>query len=132
METFVARGKDPAFTQGAFASMFLHPGPDDVRHTVDAVSLVEPSVHEAFFPNYARNVITERLAETRIPVLLVNGAKDNVVSPAEQHRTASGLSRSKEVTFSTEGHMLPIEAHEATAREMLTFLKYDVRQIFGS
>lgn len=129
-ETFVARGKDPAFTQGAFASMFLHPGPDDVRHAVDAVSLVEPSVHEAFFPNYARNVITERLVEIRVPVLLVNGAKDNVVSPAEQHRTAAGLSLSKEVTFSVEGHMLPIEAPDATAREVLTFLKHDVGQTF--
>ena len=129
-EAFVTRGRDRAFTQGAFASMYLHPGPDDIRHAVDAVSLIDPSVHETFFSNFSRNVITERLAELRVPVLLVNGARDNVVSPAEQHRTALGLSLSKEVTFSVEGHMLPIEAPEATAREMLNFFQHDVGQTF--
>ena len=127
-DAFVTRGRDPAFTQGTFAAMYLRPGPNDIRQSVDAVSLVDPSVHEAFFSNFARHVITERLAEVRAPVLLVNGGKDTVVSPVEQHSTALGLPRSKEVTFSGEGHMLPIEAPDATAREMVTFFLHDVRE----
>lgn len=127
-DAFVTRGRDPAFTQGAFAAMYVRPGPNDIRRSADAVSLVDPSVHEAFFSNFARHIITERLAEVRIPVLLVNGGRDNVVLPAEQHRTALGLPRSKEVTFSGEGHMLPIEAPDATTREMVNFFLHDVRE----
>ena len=56
----------------------------------------------------------------------MNGGKDTVVSPAGQHNTALGLSRSKEVTFAGEGHMLPIESSDATAREMINFFRYDV------
>ncbi len=126
-ESFMARGRDRAFTEPAFASMFLHPGPGDVRRAADAVGLIDPSVHEAFFSNFPNVVISDRLAETRVPVLLVNGGKDTVVSPAEQHNTALGLSRSKEVTFAGEGHMLPIESADATAREMLTFFRYDMQ-----
>lgn len=126
-ETWVTRGRDPAFTQGAFAAMYLRPGPNDIRQSVDAVGLVDPRVHEAFFSNFGRVVLTERLAEVRVPVLLVNGLKDTVVSPAEQHRTALGLPRSKEVAFSVQGHMLPIEAPDATAREMVNFFTHDVR-----
>ena len=124
-EAFVTRGRDRSFTQPAFAAMYLHPGPDDVRRSVDAVSLIDPSVHESFFSNFASVAIAERLAEIRIPVLLVNGGRDTVVSPAEQHRTALGLTRSKEVAFAREGHMLPIESADATAREMLNFFRHD-------
>ena len=125
-ESFVSRGRDGTFTRPAFAAMYLHPGPNDVSRAVEAVSLIDPSVHESFFSNFASVVITERLAEVRVPVLLVNGGKDTVVSPAEQHKTALGLSRSKEVTFAGEGHMLPIESANATSREMLTFFRHDV------
>lgn len=124
-ESFVARGKDPSFTRPAFAAMYLHPGPQDVRLAADAVGLIDPSVHETFFSDFASNVIADRLAEIRVPVLLVNGGKDSVVSPAEQHLTALGLTRSKEVIFSGEGHMLPIESADATAREMLAFFRHD-------
>ena len=127
-ESFVTRGRDRSFTEPAFASMYLHPGPGDVGRAAEAVGLIHPSVHETFFSNFARNVITDRLSEIQVPVLLLNGGKDTVVSPAEQHRTALGLSRNKEVTFSHEGHMLPIESAEATAREMLNFFRHDVRK----
>lgn len=127
-DSFVARGRDRAFTEPAFASMYLHPGSGDVRRAADAVGLIDPSVHETFFSNFPNVVITDRLAGIDVPVLLVNGGKDTVVSPAEQHNTARGLSRSKEVTFAGEGHMLPIETADATAREMLNFFRYDVAE----
>jgi pimeloyl-ACP methyl ester carboxylesterase len=125
-ENFVTKGRDRSFTEPAFSSMYLHPAPGDVRRAADAVGLIHPSVHDTFFSNFANVVITDRLPEIRVPVLLVNGGKDNVVSPAEQHKTALGLGQHKEVTFSHEGHMLPIESAEATAREMITFFKHDV------
>lgn len=125
-KSFVTRGRDRAFTDPAFASMYLHPGPGDVRRAAEAVGLTDSSVHESFFSNFPNVVTTDRLAGIRVPVLLVNGGRDTVVSPAEQHNTALGLSRSKEVTFAGEGHMLPIESADATAREMLNFFRHDV------
>lgn len=125
-EAFVARGRDPGFTEPAFSGMYLRPKPRDIRRAAEAVAMVPPSVHETFFSNFAKVVITDRLPEIRVPVLLINGGKDTVVSPAEQHITALGLGLHKEVTFSHEGHMLPIESAEATAREMLTFFRHDV------
>lgn len=124
-EAFVTRGRDPGFAQEAFAGMYLHPGPDDVRRAAAAVGLIDPSVHETFFSNFAATTIAGRLSEIRAPVLVLNGGRDTVVSPAEQHKTALGLPRTKEVVFSGEGHMLPIEAADVTAREMLSFFRYD-------
>lgn len=125
-ESFVTRGKDPIFARSAFAPMYVRPGPGDIERAVASVGLIDASVHEAFFSNFAATVITERLREVRVPVLLVNGAKDVVVSPAEQHLTAAELARGKDVTFSAQGHMLPIENPAATARELLAFFRHDV------
>ncbi len=124
-EAFATKGRDAAFANGAFAPMYVHPGPGDVGRAVAAVGLIPPAVHETFFSNFAANVITERLPEIQVPVLLVNGGRDTVVSPAEQHKTALGLPRSKEVLFAQLGHMLPIEDADATAREMLGFFRHD-------
>lgn len=125
-EEFVKRGRDRSFTEPAFASMYLRPAQGDAARAAEAVGMVPPSVHDTFFSNFANVVITDRLPEITIPVLMLNGAKDTVVSPAEQHETALGLSRYKEVTFSHEGHMLPIESAQSTAREMLNFFENDV------
>lgn len=131
-EAFMTRGREPAFAAAAFTPMYLRPEPSAIREAGDAVGLIDPAVHDVFFSNFARHVITDRLAEVRSPVLLINGARDTVVSPAEQHETAKGLPLSKEVIFSTEGHMLPLEAAEATAREMLTFFRHDAPALIAS
>jgi len=65
------------------------------------------------------------LKDVAAPVLLICGERDNVVPPARQHDMARKLQRSKEVIFSTEGHMLPNESAGIAAREILAFLDHD-------
>lgn len=127
---FTESGHNQAQMRDTFATMYKRPTPHMLQMAAEAVGVIDPAVHQAFYPNYARVIIADRLAEIDIPVLLVSGGKDNVVAPAEQHKTALGLSKHKEVTFSGEGHMLPLEASAMTAREIINFCRYDVPELF--
>ncbi len=120
-ETLVTKGRDVDLMTGTYASMFVRPDRAAFRRSAEAVALVSPGVHETFFTNLPNYVITDRLAEIRIPVLLLNGALDNVISVIEQQRTARSLPFGTDVTLAQEGHMLPLEAADITAREIITF-----------
>lgn len=127
LDSFFAENRGNADAlYGAFAPMFVRPRRTDVMVAVDAVALVPSSVHTAFYAGYPHNIITDRLAGIDVPVLVLNGAQDVVVPPDAQHLTALGLSSYKEVVLSREGHMLPLEAPLATAREIANFVRFDV------
>ena len=128
-DAFVRDGRDAAKMRAAFGPLYMRPNANDIRLAADAVTRLDPSVHEAFYPNFGRNIITDQLHEIDVPVLLINGAMDNVVSPAEQHKTAGGLKRSKEVILSSEGHMLPIEAPTVVGRDIMNFLLHDISEV---
>lgn len=120
-DAFIQRGRDPVFLRDTFAGMYRHPGPRDIQRSVDAVTLVDPKVHDAFYSNFAMTKVIDRLSEIDVPVLVVSGARDSVVSPADQYDTALKMPNAKEVTLPDQGHMLPIEAADVSAREMLAF-----------
>ena len=61
------------------------------------------------------------------PVLLVCGHGDGLVAPERQHDMAGKLPRSKEVSFSGEGHMMAVERPTVAAREVLAFLDNEDR-----
>ena len=122
-DAFVKRGRDTAFLRETFSGMYRHAGPGDIDRSVAAIKLVDPSVHTAFYSRFAATKIIDRLGEIDVPVLVVSGARDNVVAPIDQYRTALGIPSAREVTFADQGHMLPIEAADATAREMLAFVR---------
>ena len=108
--------------------MYRHPGAGDIQRAVDAVTLVDPRVHDAFYSNFATTRVIDRLGEIDVPVLVVSGAQDNVVPPGDQYRTALGIPHAKEVTLPNQGHMLPIEAADATATEILTFARNSAKE----
>lgn len=126
--TITNEGRNPAVIKELFSQMYMKPpSAAALQPLIDAVGLMDPEVHRAYFyKEYPTVVITDRLHEIGTPVLHLNGAHDNVVAPHEQHLTARGLPRGKEVIFSDEGHMLPLEAPERTAREITAFVTYDV------
>ncbi len=129
--TFMAHGRDRDVMRDVFRPMYVSADPAELEHAVDAVGLMDAGVHAAFFPDHAGLAIADRLGEIAVPVLLVNGARDVVVSPDGQHRTAMSLRVAKEVTFSGEGHMLPMEAPDAAAREIIAFVRHDLHDVFG-
>lgn len=120
--------RDKAAMRSNYRSMFAREVADEVLSAVvEAACLVDPAVHERYlrveFPSVD---IGERLPEIAAPVLVLIGALDIVIPPEAQHRTALGLARFKAVVFSDEGHMLPIEAPERAAREIVLFNDCDL------
>lgn len=131
-ELFIAQGRDPAAMRQAFGPMYLRAAPEEIEHAVESVGLLDPAVHQAFFPSYMTFDVTGRLGEVRTPALVINGLRDVVVPPAEQHLTALALPRCKEVNLSSEGHMLPIEAPALVAREIVAFAGRDLGEVFAA
>ncbi|OTP79042.1 Beta-ketoadipate enol-lactone hydrolase [Caballeronia sordidicola] len=117
------RGQDRAFMHGLYAGMYRNPpAPEHLDLVLDAVTIMDLRVHETYFwHEFATINIMDRLHEITLPVLMVTGGKDVVVSPEEQRAAAIALPNSKEVSFSDEGHMLPLESPERAAREVIRF-----------
>ena len=125
VQFFLEHGRNKDMVRESFRHMFVGPHSRMLELSVDAAVLMDSDVHRMFFEQ-SRNVsIDNRLKDVTTPVLLVNGERDIVVAPAKQHDMARKLQRSKEVVFSTEGHMLPNENPASAAREILSFLDHD-------
>lgn len=131
-ELLATKGRDPATLRAFFTPMYRLGRAADIARAMEAAALVPPSVHRAFFTQLGAFSVQDRLRAIRAPVLLVNGGMDEVTLPEQQHRTALGLPRSKEVVFSGENHMLPIEAAGSVAREVQTFLLHDALGLAGA
>lgn len=129
IDIFTAKSNDRAVMTQFFAPMYTRADDAEVALGVDAVGEVHPSVHRAFYSTFPHHSLTDRLGTIDIPVLLVNGGSDFISPPEATHATALGLTRSKEVIFACEGHMLPIEAPRTTAREIITFFEHDVANL---
>lgn len=123
-QLMIEHGRNREILQGAFAPMYVHG--DDGSANVETVVLIDRRVHEAYFGEYPNLSILDQVGRIEAPVLVLNGALDNVVPVSEQHITALALPNCKEVTFTTEGHMLPRESGALTAREVIAFWRHDV------
>ena len=125
-EMFAVSGRDREVMRGAFAPMYLRPTPAILDLTVESIALIPPEIHRAFFSTFPDRSLVARLGEIQSPVLVLNGLADVVVPPQEQHATAIGLPHVKEINISGQGHMLPIEAPDLTAREIIGFCDADL------
>lgn len=128
-ELLATKGRDADTLRDFFTPMYRLARAADIARAIEAAALVAPSVHRAFFTQLGAFSVEDRLGAIRAPVLLVNGGMDKVTLPEQQHRTALGLARSKEVVFSGENHMLPIDAAATVAREVRTFLLDDASEL---
>lgn len=120
----IEHGKDREALRQAITPMYLRD--HDVSAQIEAVMLMDRGVHKAYFAEYIHRSILEDVRNIQIPVLVLNGALDNVVPLWSQHETALALPLCKEVVFTTEGHMLPRESGDVAAREILAFWNHDV------
>jgi pimeloyl-ACP methyl ester carboxylesterase len=107
-----------------YRGMFVHPVTDaEVDIYVEAACEVPPAPYRLYQTQEMVNFnIAGILGAIEAPVLVLSGAKDSVCPTAEQHRTAMALRHFKEVIFSDEGHMLPIERPARAAAEMIGFV----------
>ena len=122
LDFLLDHGHDRGKLRDPFGEMFARPPGRLLDLTLDAVTLVDAEVHRAQKEQDPHFSIDDKLKDVAAPTLLVSGRRDNVVPPAKHHDMAGKLQRSKEVIFSAEGHMLPIESAAIAAREVLAFL----------
>lgn len=125
----IEHGRDRDVLLQAVAPMYVHGGAAGAQvgaAQVAAVMLMDPAIHKTYFAEYIQLSILEDIKRIWCPILVLNGALDNVVPLWSQHETALALPYCKEVVFTTEGHMLPRESGEITAREIIAFWRHDV------
>lgn len=84
--------------------------------------LVDDAIHERWVRHeWPGSDIRQPIARLGLPVLFINGSRDILVDPAAQHEDAISMPRAKEIIFTDEGHMMPIEAPVRCAREIIRF-----------
>lgn len=123
---FVERGRDRDFMLETLRPQYVLGG-DPSRH-VAAAALMDPRIHEFYFSEWPTRVIIEEVREISIPVLALHGALENVVPLATQHATAMAIPNCKEVIFTNQGHIMPLESPDITAREIVLFWRHEVER----
>jgi len=66
--------------------------------------------------------VTGRLAEIRIPALVMHGARDRIVPAANAQRLAGGIAGARLVILPDAGHVYTTDAPDAANQEVLRFL----------
>jgi len=66
--------------------------------------------------------VTGRLAEIRIPTLVMHGARDRIIPAASARRLAGGIARARLVIFPDAGHAYITDVTQAANQEVLHFL----------
>ena len=106
-----------------YEAMYVKPiVEEDITAFIESSCLVDPVINQRYFEiEYPKLDIADQLALVTSSVLILNGAKDEVVYSQDQHQLALSLNNYKEVIFSDEGHLLPLENPNLAAREMIMF-----------
>ena len=118
----IEHGRNPEIMSQALAPMYTR-NPALVGRQADALALMDPRVHEKYFAEYPTVSFLDKLEGVTTPVLFINGGKDLVVPLSAQHETAIALPNCKEVNFTAEGHMFPVESGALVANEIVYFYK---------
>jgi len=66
--------------------------------------------------------VTGRLAEIRVPALVLHGARDRIVPAADGRRLADGIAGARLVVFPDAGHVYLTDVTQAANQEVLHFL----------
>ncbi|PJG46519.1 hypothetical protein CAF53_20370 [Sphingobium sp. LB126] len=122
LKFMIENGRNRDVLRPGFDGMFVRQPSPWTEATLDAVTSLDSGVHLALQAANPLFSIDDQLKDVAAPALLIRGEADPVVPPAIQHDMACKLPRCKEVVYSTEGHMLPIESALIVAREIDAFL----------
>ena len=87
---------------------------------VRAIGFASPAVRR---PGLTRRLLgidlSDRLGDVQVPLLLLAGAADRVVSPRESMRIADIVGDARLHLFKGAGHMLPVERSKEVAEQIL-------------
>ena len=76
--------------------------------------------------------VTGRLAEIRIPTMVMHGARDRIVPAASARRLADGIAGARLVIFPDAGHAYITDVNQAANQEVLHFLAGIPGRVGGS
>jgi pimeloyl-ACP methyl ester carboxylesterase len=113
--------------------------PGFVEAAPDAVSALLWSLHEADALSYAACCealagydLRDRLSQVTVPVLVLAGAADPVVSLAEAMDVAAGLAEGQVAVLDGVAHLAPAEAPERVAAALRRFFDTPTGGVSGS
>tara|TARA_R110000868_G_scaffold177234_1_gene415592 strand:- start:213 stop:995 length:783 start_codon:yes stop_codon:yes gene_type:complete len=122
---FMAARKSRESMDQMFGEMFVSPpgqeGLDICRES--ALRMPDAIAERWMREEWPNSDLTDGLASIGLPVLSLIGAKDVVVPPQRQYEDMMLMPKAKVVTFTEEGHMLPVEKPEICATEILRFFQ---------
>lgn len=98
-----------------------HPLPSHVRFMRDVIASVPPEVRADTFRTMNGYDSRPDLDRIAVPSLVVAGARDRLISPADSVAMASRLRRGRHLLLPGAGHAVFIEAHEALNEAVLRF-----------
>jgi pimeloyl-ACP methyl ester carboxylesterase len=111
--------------QAKVVSQRVFPGPRDKQlreMLVETISRADPRAYRKAMASLGLFNSVNRLAEIKVPTLVVTGADDTTVTPARQRLLVEGIPAARQVIVTGAGHAVPVDQAERFNREMLAFL----------
>ncbi|RME44406.1 MAG: alpha/beta hydrolase [Chloroflexi bacterium] len=103
--------------------IFPHPDQEEFREELfQRIVNTDPQAYRASMWALARFNVEKRLAEIRVPTLVVTGGQDTTVPPASQRRLAEGIPGARQVVIPEAGHAVIIDHPDEFNEALLSFL----------
>lgn len=112
--------------QAKVVAQRVFPGPRNSQFRemlVDTISRADPRAYRRAMTSLGLFNSIKRLAEIKIPTLVVTGADDTTVTPARQRMLVEGIPAARQVIISGAGHAVPVDQSEQFNWELLAFLQ---------
>jgi len=90
---------------------------------ITTITQSDPRAYRAAMRALALFDSRKRLAEVRIPTLVITGDRDTTVPPPRQKLLVEGISGARQVVIPNAGHAVSVEQPEAFNRELVAFLQ---------
>ena len=113
----------------------IFPGADQAplrEMLIETISRADPRAYRAAMRSLGLFDSRKRLAQIKVPTLVVTGANDTTVAPSRQRLLVECIPAARQIIFPDAGHAVPIDQAERFNRELLTFLKDSVDENFVS
>jgi 3-oxoadipate enol-lactonase len=89
---------------------------------IETISRANPRAYRGAMRSLGLFDSRKRLAQIKVPILIVTGADDTTVTPARQRLLVEGIPSTRQVIIADAGHAVPVDQAERFNRELLAFL----------
>jgi 3-oxoadipate enol-lactonase len=112
-------------TQARTVALRIFPRPEQEvlrQALIEQILQADPRGYRAAMRALARFDVRDRLAEIKMPALVVTGENDTTVLPPNQHLLADGIAQARQVVIPLAGHALTVEQPELFNQILFDFL----------